>query len=51
MVTAKDAFEAVMRADGHSDFTTARGKYVNAGLQVRWRWFLTGWEIRGLHLN
>ena len=48
MSQAQQTFEAVMRVDGHTDFTMARGKYTNASLQVRWRWFQTGWELRGL---
>lgn len=48
MKQAQSAFEALMRIDGHTDFTMQRGKYANASLQIRWRWFQTGWELRGL---
>jgi hypothetical protein len=48
MSQAQQTFEAVMRVDGHTDFTMARGRYLNASLQVRWRWFQAGWELRGL---
>jgi hypothetical protein len=48
MNQAQQTFEAIMRIDGHTDFTFRRGKYANASLQIRWRWFQTGWELRGL---
>jgi hypothetical protein len=42
------AFETLMRIDGHTNFAMKNGKYVNSAMQVRWRWFRTGWELRGL---
>lgn len=47
-MTAKQAFESIMRIDGHTNFKMKDNKYQNASMQVRWRWFLTGWEMRGL---
>ena len=48
MTQANKVFEAIMRGKGHTDFSrTAHGKYANATLQVRWAYFLMGWEMRG----
>jgi hypothetical protein len=44
----QSAFEAIMRIDGHTNFAMSKGKYLNASLQMRWRWFQTGWELRGI---
>ena len=48
MSQAQTAFEAIMRIDGHKEFNMVKGRYTNASLQIRWRWFQTGWELRGL---
>ena len=48
MSKAQQVFEALMRTKGYDDFTLVRGKYVNPGLQVRWNYFLMGWEMRGV---
>lgn len=46
MTEATKYFEAVMRGKGHTDFSkTAHGKYVSTTLQVRWAYFLMGWEM------
>lgn len=47
-IQARLAFEALMRIDGHENFAMSKGKYLNASLQMRWRWFQTGWELRGI---
>jgi hypothetical protein len=48
MNEAKKSFEAVMRSNGKTNFSmTNTGKYVDAALQTRWRYFLMGWELRG----
>ena len=47
MTQAQRVFEAVMRGKGHVDFSKSpTGRYLNAGLQVRWPMFLLGWEMR-----
>ena len=48
MSKAQQVFEALMRTKGYDDFILARGKYVNPSLQVRWNYFLMGWEMRGV---
>jgi hypothetical protein len=48
MTKVQKVFEAIMRTKGHTDFDQTKGRYTNASLQVRWRWFQTGWELRGL---
>jgi hypothetical protein len=48
MNEAKKSFEAIMRSNGKTNFSmTNTGKYVDAALQTRWRYFLMGWELRG----
>jgi hypothetical protein len=45
---AKQFFEAMMRAKGHTDFSGTKGRYNNLALQTRWNYFLLGWEMRGV---
>jgi hypothetical protein len=48
MNEAQRTFEAYMRSNGKTDFKkNPKGKYVNTLLQVRWRYFQMGWELRG----
>lgn len=44
----QQAFEAMMRVNGTSVAKDSKGKYRNPTVQVRWKWFQTGWEMRGL---
>lgn len=48
MSKAQIAFEAMMRVGGNDKLTFKNGKYINPTTQIRWRWFQTGWELRGL---
>jgi hypothetical protein len=45
----RKAFEAIMRTNGHTNFTQNKsGGYVVPSLHTRWKYFLLGWEMRGL---
>jgi len=48
MTQAEKVFEAMMRAKGHTDFSTTKGRYNIPALQTRWNYFLMGWEMRGV---
>ncbi len=48
MRNPKEVFETVMRANGHTNFEQLNGRYVNVSMQNRYRYFLMGWEMRGL---
>lgn len=49
MKNPRIAFEAMMRVKGHDNFTqTKNGGYVVPSLHTRWKYFLLGWEMRGL---
>lgn len=46
MTKAQQVFEALMRSKGHTDFYQSKsGKYAVPALQMRWVYFLTGWEM------
>jgi len=46
MNKAQQVFEALMRSKGHTDFNmNATGKYSVPALQMRWSYFLMGWEM------
>jgi hypothetical protein len=48
MSKAQQVFEALMRSKGHTDFYQSKsGKYVVPALQMRWSYFLMGWEMKG----
>jgi hypothetical protein len=47
MTQAQKIFEAMMRAKGHTDLATEKGRYLNSSIQTRWNYFLLGWEMRG----
>jgi hypothetical protein len=48
MTEPQKAFEAMMRVNGKQDLEKNKhGKYANTSVQVRWRYFLMGWELRG----
>lgn len=47
MSNQRKVFEAIMRTKGHEDFSMSpTGKYLVSNLQVRWSYFLLGWEMR-----
>ena len=49
MSKAQQVFEALMRSKGHTDFNmSATGKYSVSALQMRWSYFLMGWEMKGV---
>jgi hypothetical protein len=49
MKDPRQVFEAVMRGNGYADFRIdTKGNYLSSGLQTRWKYFLLGWEMRGL---
>jgi hypothetical protein len=49
MTKAQQVFEALMRSKGHTEFNTnAAGRYSVPALQMRWTYFQTGWEMRGV---
>jgi hypothetical protein len=49
MSKAQQVFEAIMATKGHSEFAmSAKGKYLVPALQLRWSYFLMGWEMRGV---
>jgi hypothetical protein len=49
MSKAQQVFEALMRSKGHTDFNmNATGKYSVPALQMRWSYFLMGWEMKGV---
>lgn len=46
MTQAQQVFEAIMATKGHSEFAmSAKGKYLVPALQMRWSYFLMGWEM------
>ena len=42
-------FTAMMRSRGYTDedMKMNKGRYVNSNMQIRWNYFLAGWEMRG----
>jgi hypothetical protein len=48
MTQPHKVFEAMMRAKGHTDFSTTKARYNSPTLQTRWNYFLLGWEMRGV---
>jgi hypothetical protein len=49
MTEAHKTFEAVMSSNGYTDFSKSEtGRYVVPALQTRWKYFLLGWELRGV---
>jgi len=48
-MTAQKTFEAMMRGNGYVDFKQNKtGRYLNNAIQTRWKYFLLGWEMRGV---
>ena len=51
MNDAQKTFEAVMRGQGFKEFAkNEKGQYTNSSVQTRWRYFLLGWEMRGIYV-
>lgn len=48
MENARKVFEAIMKTNGHTNFTKKNSRYVVPAMQTRWKYFLLGWEMRGL---
>jgi hypothetical protein len=49
MTQAQTIFEAIMRGKGHTDFNmNANGRYSVPSLQMRWSYFLLGWEMKAV---
>jgi hypothetical protein len=45
----RQVFEALMKANGYEDLSKSeRGHYSVPTVQTRWKYFLLGWEMRGL---
>jgi len=48
MSEAQKTFEAFMRSNNKTDFSkNEKGRYADAAMQTRWRYFQMGWELRG----
>lgn len=48
MSEAQRTFEAFMRSNNKTDFSkNEKGRYADAAMQTRWRYFQMGWELRG----
>jgi hypothetical protein len=49
MKDARTVFEAIMRGNGYENTDRDEsGNYVVSSLNMRWRYFLIGWEMRGV---
>jgi hypothetical protein len=49
MKDARETFEILMKANGYDNLTrNDKGQYVVPSVQTRWKYFLFGWEMRGL---
>lgn len=49
MKDPRATFEAIMRSNGITDFAkTTKGHYKLPSVQTRWKYFLLGWEMRGV---
>jgi hypothetical protein len=47
MKNPMQVFEMIMKLNGHTDFEKKGDKYVSTSMQMRWKYFLMGWEMRG----
>ena len=45
---ARKAFEALLVSKGKKPTKWDGSKYPNKNTQTYWRWFLLGWELRGM---
>jgi hypothetical protein len=51
MKDPRQSFEALMRGSGYSDKElekNEKGTYILGSVHTRWKYFLLGWEMRGL---
>ena len=48
MNEAKEAFEALLVSKGKSVPEWDGSKYKPINIQTYWRWFLMGWQLRGV---
>ena len=49
MKDPRKTFEALMRANGYDNLDkNEKGYYVAPSVQTRWKYFLLGWEMKGL---
>jgi len=49
MKDPRKTFETLMKAKGYEDLSrNEKGNYVLPSIQTRWKYFLLGWEMRGL---
>lgn len=50
MIEAQKIFETLMKANGYSEeqLTRKTQGYANTSIQTRWKYFLLGWEMRGM---
>lgn len=47
---ARQVFTALMTGKGYTeeDLKHEKGRYINQAMQMRWSYFLAGWEMRGV---
>jgi len=47
---ARQVFTALMTGKGYTeeDLKHEKGRYTNQAMQMRWSYFLAGWEMRGV---
>lgn len=48
MNEAREAFETLLVSKGKPVPQWRDGKYESANVQTYWRWFVMGWQLRGL---
>jgi hypothetical protein len=48
MREAQTVFETLMRANGYTNFKRKNNGYSDPAMHYRWKYFLLGWEMRGL---
>ena len=48
MTQAQKVFEAMMIAKGYTELKQTKGRYNSPAVQVRWNYFLLGWQLRGV---
>ena len=48
MTQAQKVFEAMMVAKGYIELKQTKGRYNSPAVQVRWNYFLLGWQLRGV---
>lgn len=48
MKEARKVFETILKANGHTNFEIKNNKYIAPAMQTRWKYFLMGWQMKGL---